>query len=206
MQIAQSFGGGSGEFDPIAFMRELVESSGVSIAEIAKKGGLNENNLRRSLLGQTGAKLGLEDSLTLCKVLNTNEFVGAWSKSIGLDVAPLPPPQNASDDPVTHMHAAIGSFAQFLMLAGAIDMSDPQKTKWIASAISSFGDLLKFGADLSEKTSISSNDLKRMNELTNTFSIHTMSFPFSNDIISPFAQTISNIQAVYQALKKFLRS
>ncbi len=195
---------GSGDaFDPVACMRQIVESSGVSIEEIAERGNLSVRHLKNALSEVKGAKLGLEEALTVCKVLNTDAYARAWAKSLGLDVMPLPSPQNVSDDPIVHIRAAISAIAPLLMMSNAIDRSDADKTKWLTGLISALSEFLNEATALSGKVSVSSNDLRRLDLLTMTFASKGTESSFTREMLSPFAQTVSNVYAAAAALRHF---
>ncbi|BDT74135.1 hypothetical protein os4_36880 (plasmid) [Comamonadaceae bacterium OS-4] len=190
-------------FDPIACMRQIVEASGVSIEEIAARGNLSARHLKNALAGAKGAKLGLEEALTICQVLDTDAYARAWAKSRGLDVMPLPPAQNVSEDPVVHIRAAIGAIAPLLMMSNAIDRSDADKTKWLTSLITALSEFLNEATALSGKVSVSSNDIKRLDLLAMNLASKGATSSFPREMLTPFAQTVSNVYAAAEALKQF---
>ena len=195
--------GQSGEFDPVACMRQIVLSSGVSIEEIARQANLNSKHLESAIFGTGQAKLGLEEARSVCKVLNTDALARAWARSVGLDLYTLPPPQNSTDDPVVHIRASMGSLAQLLMVTSAIDLTGMDKSRWLTNLVEALGTYLEFAAVLSSQTSVSRNELRKLHSAQSSLSSICAEFPFPRELFPPLAQTMSNVLAALNALEKF---
>lgn len=199
----QPFSGSDEAFDPIACMRQIVEASDVSIEEIAEQGNLDARHLANALSGVKRSKLGLEEALTVCKVLKTDAYARAWAKSLGFKVTPLPSPQYASDDPVVHIRAAMNAFAHLIMMSNAFDRTDADMASALANLTAALSPFLNEATALAGKSCVSSNDLKRLDQSVLSFALKGSESAFPKELLAPFAQTLSNVYAAAAALKQF---